>query len=594
MALPRASVDPRDDPTTLPAMTHEPFLARLLAVSLALALATAGCAEPDAGGEDGTDAGADVVLRGGVVLTAVEGADPVTALAIAGERVLAVGADAEISDLIGPDTRVIELDGRLVTPGINDAHLHFASGGLSLLRVDLNGTTTLGAIEERVRAAAEGQPAGTWIVGRGWDHTRLPEAELGPGGWPTKEALDRAAPDHPVFLSRVDGHTVWVNSRALEAAGVTAETPDPEGGEIVRDENGEPTGIFKENADRLVSASIPETEEALLRRGIEAALEHAAAAGVTSATTSASFREIAIYRRLADDGRLTTRLYAWVPLTGANVDTLRARGVTAATGDAWLRTGILKAYSDGTLGSRTAWMLEPFSDDPSTSGISTTPAPRMDSLILAAHEAGLQIAVHAIGDAAARSVLDGVEKAREALGANDLRPRIEHAQVLDVDDLPRFAELGVIVSMQPTHATSDMRWVEERIGHDRAVEGGYVWRSLLDAGARIAFGTDFPVEPIDPVEGIYSAVTRQSRDQPGDPPNGWLPEQRLSIEEAIRLYTAESAYAEFQEGDKGTLEAGMLADLVVWDRDLTSIPPEEILAAAPDLTMVGGRFVYER
>jgi predicted amidohydrolase YtcJ len=559
-------------------MTHEPFRHRLLSVSLAFALATAGCAEPDADGAGGGE-GADVVLRGGVVLTAVEGADPVTAIAIAGDRVLAVGSDEELADLIGAGTRVIELDGRLVTPGINDAHLHFASGGLSLLRVDLNGTTTLDAIEERVRAAAEGQPAGTWIVGR---------------GWPTKEALDRAAPEHPVFLSRVDGHTVWVNSRALEAAGVTAETPDPEGGEIVHDDNGEPTGIFKENADRLVSASIPETDEALLRRGIEAALEHAAAAGVTSATTSASFREITIYRQLADEGRLTTRLYAWVPLTDANVDTLRARSVTAATGDAWLRTGILKAYSDGTLGSRTAWMLEPFSDDPSTSGIPTTPAPRMDSLILAAHAAGLQIAIHAIGDAATRSVLDGVEKAREAIGANDLRPRIEHAQVIDAADVPRFAELGVIASMQPTHATSDMRWAEERIGRDRAVEGAYVWRSLLDAGARLAFGTYFPVEPIDPVEGIYSAVTRQSRDQPGDPPDGWLPEQRLSIEEAIRLYTAESAYAEFQEDEKGTLAVGMLADLVVWDRDLTSIPPEEILAAAPDLTMVGGRSVYER
>ena len=560
-----------------------------LAVVLAAAFA---CAEPAEEADD--PAAADFVMRGGVVVTAVEGAEPASAIAVAGDRILEVGSDEDVSAHIGPDTRVMELDGRLVTPGMNDAHLHFASGGLSLLRVDLNGTTSLSQIEERVRAAAEGQPAGTWIQGRGWDHTRLPADELGPGGWPTRAALDRAAPDHPVYLGRVDGHTGWANTRAMEESGITSDTPDPEGGEIVRDDVGRPTGIFKENAEELIAGAIPETDEALLRRGIEAAIEHAAAAGVTSATTSASHREIALYRELADAGRLTTRLYAWLPLTRANIDTLRVRGVTAGTGDAWLRTGILKGYSDGTLGSRTAWMLEPFSDDTSTSGIPTTPAERMDSLILAAHEADLQLAIHAIGDGATRSVLDGIEKAKEALGPKNLRHRIEHAQVIDAADIPRFAELGVIASMQPTHATSDMRWAEERIGRERAVEGGYVWRSLLDSGARLAFGTDFPVEPIAPVEGLYSAVTRQSREEPGDPEGGWLPEQRLSMEEAIRLYTAGSAYAEFLEEEKGTLAAGMLADLVVWDRDLTSIPPEEILAAAPDLTMVGGRVVYER
>ena len=564
---------------------------RRLTPALAALLLVVACAETDDGP---AESGADFVLRGGVVLTSVEGAEPASALAITGDRITEVGSDEDVGRHIGEGTRVIELDGRLVTPGLNDAHLHFASGGLSLIRVDLNGTTSLSEIEERVRAAAEGQPAGTWIQGRGWDHTRLPAGELGPGGWPTKDALDRAAPNHPVYLNRVDGHTGWANSLALEEAGIDADTPDPEGGEIVRDAEGVATGIFKENAQGLVSSAIPATEDALLRRGVEAALEHAAAAGVTSATTSASPREIALYRELADAGRLTIRLYAWLPLTMANVDSLRAEGITAATGDAWLRTGILKGYSDGTLGSRTAWMLEPFSDDPTTSGIPTTPAERMDSLIHAAHDAGLQLAIHAIGDGAVRSVLDGIEKSKEALGPKDLRHRIEHAQVIDEADIPRFAELGVIASMQPTHATSDMRWAEERIGRERAVEGAYVWRSLLDAGARIAFGTDFAVEPIEPVQGLYSGVTRQSREEPGDPPDGWLPEQRLSLEETLRLYTAGSAYAEFQEADKGTLAEGMLADLVLWDRDLTSIPPEEILVAAPDLTMVGGRIVYER
>jgi hypothetical protein len=567
-------------------------LARALTPLAAAGALLSACAE---GAErEAEEAGADFVLRGGVVMTAVEGADPTSGVAIAGERILAVGTDEEVSGHIGPTTRVIELDGRLVTPGFNDAHLHFASGGMSLLRVDLNGTTSLDQIEERVRAAAEGQPSGTWIQGRGWDHTRLPDDELGPGGWPTKEALDRAAPGHPVYLGRVDGHTGWANSLAMAEAGVTAETPDPEGGEIVRDADGEPTGIFKENAEELIGGVIPETDDALLRRGVEAALERAARAGVTSATTSATSRELALYRELADAGELTVRLYAWLPLTMANIDTLRARGVRAGTGDAWLRTGILKGYSDGTLGSRTAWMLEPFTDDTTTSGIPTTPAARMDSLILAAHDADIQLAIHAIGDGAVRSVLDGIERAKEALGSRALRHRIEHAQVIDSADIPRFAKLGVIASMQPTHATSDMRWAEERIGRERAVEGAYVWRSLLDADARVIFGTDFAVEPIEPVQGIYSAITRQSREEPGEPPDGWLPEQRLSFEEAIRLYTAASAYGEFQEEVKGTLSEGMLADLVIWDRDLTSIPPGEILVAAPDLTMVGGRVVYER
>jgi predicted amidohydrolase YtcJ len=380
----------------------------------------------------------------------------------------------------------------------------------------------------------------------------------------------------------------------LREAGVTADTQDPEGGEIVHDESGEPTGILKENADNLVADVIPATDDVLLRRGVEAALELAARTGVTSATTSADFREIELYRRMADAGELTIRLYAWVPLTMDNVASLSADGVTAGTGDAWLRTGILKAYSDGTLGSRTAWMLEPFTDDPSTSGIPTTPQARMDSLILAAHDANLQLAIHAIGDGATRTVLDGIEAARETLGPKDLRHRIEHAQIIDAADIPRFAELGVIASMQPTHATSDLRWAEERVGRARAVEGGYAWRGLLDAGARIAFGTDFSVEPLEPVQGLYSAVTRQSREEPGEPAGGWLPEQRLTFEEAVRLYTAGSAYGEFQEDEKGTLEAGMLADLVIWDRDLSSIPPEEILVAAPDLTMVGGRVAFER
>jgi predicted amidohydrolase YtcJ len=535
---------------------------------------------------------ADLVLRGGPVMVADEAGTRHEALAVRGDRVMAAGTAAEIAPLIGPGTRVVELGGRLVTPGFNDAHVHFAAGGLSMLDVPLLGTASLAGIEARVRDAAARTPRGEWITGRGWDHTRLPAAELGPGGWPTRAALDRAAPDHPVYLRRVDGHTGWANSAALRLAGVTAATPDPDGGEIVRDATGEPTGILKETAQGLVARVVPPPSPDRLRRGVEAALELAASSGVTSVQTDATAADLVLYQQLRDEGRLTVRVYAWRPLTREVIESYRRLGIRAPFGDAWLRVGLLKAYVDGTLGSRTAYMLEPFSDDPGTRGILTLPAAELDALVLAAHEAGLQLAIHAIGDGGNRLVLDAIE--RVAGHAHAARHRIEHAQVIAAADLPRFRRLGVIASMQPTHATSDMRWVEERIGQARAVAGAYAWRSLLDAGATVIFGTDFAVEPLPPVEGLYSAVTRQSREQPGEPPGGWIPGERLTLQEAVRLYTAGSAYGEFQEAVKGTLEPGMLADLVVWDRDLLRVPAREILAARPVLTVVGGRIVFER
>jgi predicted amidohydrolase YtcJ len=298
------------------------------------------------------------------------------------------------------------------------------------------------------------------------------------------------------------------------------------------------------------------------------------------------------YRALRAADSLTVRVYAWHPLSMGAIQSFRALGVGAGFGDEWLRVGMLKGYTDGTLGSRTAYMLEPFSDDAHTRGLPQYRPGELDSLVTAADAAGLQVILHAIGDAANRQALDAFERAARTNGPRSRRHRVEHAQVLDRADIPRFRRLGVIASMQPTHATSDMRWAETRIGRERAVEGAYVWRTLLDSGAVVAFGTDFPVEPMPPVEGIYSAVTRQSREEPGTPPGGWLPEQRLSREEAIRLYTAAPAYAEWQERDKGTLRPGMLADLVVWSADLLTVPDAEILAAQPVLTVVGGRVTY--
>ena len=532
---------------------------------------------------------AELVVRGGRVFVA-KGKQS-TALAVRGDRVAALGDEAE--RLIGPSTRVVDLRGRLVTPGMNDAHCHLGAGGLSMLEVDLRGATSLRDIESRVRTAAQKAAPGEWITGRGWDQTRLRAAELGAGGWPTKEALDRASPEHPVYLRRVDGHTGWVSSRALQVAGIDARTADPPGGEIVRDAHGAPTGILKENAQDLVARVVPPPSADRLRRGIVAALDLASRTGVTSVQTEITPSGLDVYRALRAENRLTVRVYGWFPLTLDVVRELEGRGVRAASGDAWLRTGLVKAYADGTLGSRTAYMLEPYTDDPSTRGIQRIAPAEMDALVLAADRAGLQVAVHAIGDAANREVLDAIERAQAKTGHRDARHRVEHAQVLDAADIPRFARLGAIASMQPTHATSDMRWAEDRIGHARAVEGAYAWRKLLDAGARVAFGTDFAVEPLDPVEGLYSAVTRQSREKPGTPPGGWLPSQRLSMEEAISLYTEASAYAEFQEEAKGTLEPGKLADFVVWDRDLLAVPPEEVLQAKPMLTVVGGVTVYQ-
>ncbi len=517
-----------------------------------------------------------------------------TALAVSGNQISAVGSDEDISGWIGPDTRVVELEGRLVTPGMYDAHLHLGPGGLSFLRVQLQGVTSLDEIEQRVRTAAHDAAPGEWIRGRGWDQTRLPAGELGPDGWPPMKVLDRAAPDNPVVLRRVDGHTAWMNSRAIQILGFDAETPDPPGGSFVRDPaTGELTGILIEAAFDTVDARVGPPSAASRKRGIELALEMAARTGVTSVQSQAVDEDMAIYAELRAAGMLTVRVYGWLPLTHENIERYARAGVEQASGDAWLRRGLLKGYSDGTLGSRTAWMLEPFSDDASTSGVARYTPEELRSLVSAADSAGLQVMVHAIGDRANRVVLDIYAQ----VAAADNRPRrhrIEHAQVLHPDDIPRFAQIGVVASMQPTHATSDMRWAEERIGHERAERGAYAWRSLLDAGAVLAFGTDFAVEPMPPIEGLFSAVTRQSREEPDSPPGGWLPGQRLTIEEAIRAYSAGSAYAEFQDSIKGTLEPGMLADLVVWDRNLLTTPPEELLLASPDITVVDGKFVFER
>jgi len=553
---------------------------------------------------------ADLVLVGGKVFLADRAGTTTSALAVRDGRVLLAGTDAQVRALAGPATRVVELRGRLVTPGFNDAHLHLPSGGGFLQSVNLLDTRSPAEVERRVAEAAARSAPGEWIIGRGRDQTRWTGAALGPGGSPTRDVLDRAAPRNPVVLSRVDGHTSWVNSLALAAAGIDRGTPDPQGGKIVRDPaTGEATGILQEDAARdLVVNQVPPPTAAQIRRGLRSAMELAARVGVTSAASDitpivagsgsndspalpAAFRVLQEMER-ADS--LTIRLSLWFPLDRALIEAYRRLGVTAGFGSEWLRLGMLKGYTDGSLGSRSAYLLEPYSDAAHTRGLPQYRQGQLDSLVAEADAAGLQVLLHGIGDAAVRQALDAFEAAARANGPRERRHRVEHAQVVDAADLPRFRALGVIASMQPTHATSDMRWAEARLGHARAVEGAYAWRALLDAGATVVFGTDFPVEPMAPVEGIYSAVTRQSREEPGTPPGGWLPEQRVSRAEAIRLYTATPAFAEWEEDRKGTLQAGMLADLVVWSADLLTIPEVEILSARPDLTIVGGRVVFSR
>jgi len=546
-------------------------------VGLALALAPTGCQQ---------SLEADLILVNGRMITLDGEGTVAEAVAIRGETIERVGSNREIRALAGRRTSVVDLQGRTVVPGFNDAHLHFESGGFSLLRVDLRGVTSPEEVLRRVRASADTLPAGSWIRGRGWDHTLLPG-----GRWPTKEVLDRAAPRNPVYLRRVCGHVAWVNSAALRAAGITQHTPDPPGGQIVRDRGGEPTGILKEEARSLVSDVIPPPSMAERRLAIQTALQEAARLGLTSVQEMGTSPEaFAIYQELRDRGDLTVRIYA-CPAIDSALAHLPGVGIRTGLGDPWLRVGVSKEYADGALGAATAALLEPYQDHPGSRGIMVTPEERIRSLVRGAHRAGQQVTFHAIGDRANRVVLDAIEEALRENPRPDPRHRIEHAQVLAPEDIPRFARLGVIASMQPTHCTSDMRWAEDRLGPGR-IQGAYAWRSLLESGARLAFGTDWPIEGLDPIEGLYAAVTR--RDRSGHPEGGWHPEQCLTLEEALRAYTVGAAYASFEENLKGSIEAGKLADLVVLSKPIFEISPDELLQTEVVMTIVGGRTVFER
>ncbi|MFY0525242.1 amidohydrolase [Archangium gephyra] len=505
------------------------------------------------------------------------------AVAIRGERLAAVGSTAEVRGLVGAGTRVIDAKGQFLVPGFNNAHVHFIDGGHRLASVQLREAKTPAEFTARLKAFVAAVPKGTWITGGDWDH------ELWGGELPRREWIDAVTPDHPVWVNRLDGHMSLANSAALRAAGVTAATQEVPGGTIVRGPQGEPTGILKDNAQALVDRVRPPPPAELSDRALEAAMRYVAEQGVTSVQNMGTWEELAIFERAHAAGRLRTRIYAAVPLeTWERLrDTVAGRG----RGDTWLRIGGLKGYVDGSLGSHTAAFHQPFTDAPADKGLLVNTPEDLYRWVSGADKAGLHVMVHAIGDRAIGLQLDTFARVAAENGPRDRRFRIEHAQHIAPGDVKRFAELGVIASMQPYHAIDDGRWAERVIGPERA-KTTYAFKSLLDAEARVAFGSDWYVAPPTPLEGIYAAVTRRTLDDRN--PGGWVPEQRIGVEDALRAYTLGGAHASFEEQEKGTLEPGKLADLVLIDRDLTRVPPETIRDAKVVLTVVGGQAVFER
>src|SRR6266536_4458530 len=513
---------------------------------------------------------ADIIIVNANVHTMDARQAAAQAIAILGNRIVATGTDREIKTLAGPDTLTIDGKQQLVLPGFNDSHVHFLGGGFQLASVNLRDANTPEEFAERIARFAAKVPVGRWITGGDWDHERWADAKL-----PTRDLIDKATPTTPVFVSRLDGHMALANSLALRLAGITRDTLDPPGGLIVRDpKTGEPTGILKDAAMNFVWKVVPESNFEEKLAAARAATEHATTLGVTSVQDMSAGNDVGGYQTLLDRGELKTRIYAVSPLPAW--ERLARTGVRAHFGSEMLRVGGLKGFADGSLGSTTALFFEPYLDAPDTHGIpgeEMFPEGEMLKRIHDADLAGLQVIIHAIGDKANDSILSFYEQVEKENGDRDRRFRIEHAQHLRPQDIPRFARDRVTASMQPYHAIDDGRWAEKRIGPERA-KTTYAFRSLLDSGATLAFGTDWTVAPLDPMLTIYAAATRRTLD--GKHPDGWISEQKISVEETVRGYTIGSAFAEFQEKEKGTISPGKLADLVILTRDIFKIDPTEI------------------
>ncbi len=530
---------------------------------------------------------AEAVYVNGSIWTGERERPRAEAIAVSGGKILSVGSNETIDRLVGDETRVVDLDGAFVVPGFIDNHTHFLGGGFSLASVQLRDAASPEEFSRRIGDFAAAQPAGRWIQNGEWDH------ENWGGELPRKEWIDELTRDNPVLVWRLDGHMALANSLAIERAGVTAETPDPVGGEIVRDENGEPTGVFKDTAADLITAVIPPPSNEEYDGALNAAMARAVSRGVTQihdmSSGAGDWASLAAFRRAQATGALDMRIYAFVHLS----DWMRAKDYVDENGrgDDWLRWGGVKAYTDGSLGSTTALFYEPYDDAQETSGLFFHEPDELKGWIMSADAAGLHVTVHAIGDRANDWLLDVFEETAATNGGDiaERRFRVEHTQHLSADAIARFGALGVIPSMQPYHAIDDGRWAEKRIGPDR-IKRTYAFRSLLDAGAPLTFGSDWTVAPISPLDGIYAAVTRRTLD--GANPDGWIPQEKISVEEALVAYTRANAYAGYQEDRLGVIATGMLADFVVLSDDLIAIDPVEIKTVRVLRTVIGGEDKY--
>jgi len=558
-----------------------------------------------------------------------------SAMAIRNGKIICVGdiSTVMLECAAGDNAETVQLAGRFVMPGFNDAHVHLGSAAIDKLSVQLNGVSSVDELQKRVAATVAQHQEGEWITGSGWDQSFWPDK-----AFPTRAQLDAVSPKNPVFLTHISGHVGVANSLALSAAGVDKYTPDPPGGKIERDASGVATGmLLEDSAMHLVRTKIPEMTEEQLRQGLEIVLQEVAQNGITSVQDNSDWEFFGLYHKLKEEGSLTVRITEWLPFENPLQD-LRNMRSEGGTTDAMLKTGLLKGFLDGALGSHTAALLAPYSDDPSTSGILTANIDDYRKMAIERDKAGFQIAFHAIGDKANRAALDIFEAVAKANGDHDRRDRIEHAQVLAPEDLPRFAQLKVIASMQPSHETTDMRWAEQRLGPERS-KGAYAWASLEKSGARLAFGTDYDVEPLNPMRGLYACTTRElpaeAADAAGGAPSkadaapsnvagvsgtapqvaggesaaaaagapgsglnaaqggGWQPQEKISLDDCIRAYTTGSAYAQFSEGKKGELKLGEYADFIILSADLTKIPPAQYTATKVLRTVVAGRTVYQ-
>ena len=529
---------------------------------------------------------AEVIVTNAKIWTVDKARPQAEAMAIIGDRIVAVGSAAEVDGWHGPQTKIIDAQGKLLLPGFNDAHVHFVDGGDHLQAVQLKDAASPEEFAHRIEDRAKAAPKGEWVTGGDWD-----EQKWSPPNLPTKELIDPVTPDTPVWVNRYDGHESLANSVTLRLANITAKTADPPGGEIVRDAQGNPTGVLRDAAQELVTKVMPPMSREHRMRAIRKALDHAASVGVTSVQhMNPEYEDVKLYAELQERGALTTRIYA-APMETGWRDQAKI-GIRHAFGTSYLRLGAVKGYADGSLGSETAYFFDAYTDDPKNHGLLSDemhPPSAMLQRLKGADAAGLQLCIHAIGDRAISMVLDMFEQIEKTNGKRERRWRIEHAQHMAQKDFVRFARLGVIASVQPYHAIDDGRWAEKRIGPER-IKRTYAFRTFMDNGVRLALGTDWSVAPLSPMWTIYAAVTRETLDSKN--PGGWVPEQKLTVAEAVEAYTIGSAYAEFQEKEKGSITAGKLADFVILSDDIFKIPRDAIKDVKVEATFVGGKLVY--